>query len=478
MYPTLKILRIDIKWMIFVLTLFIRSFLYSQDTTISKKQMYDDFDYLEQLIFSTNPYINIKEHLFNYSISDSIHSYRSKIENCTTTAEYQLLIKHALNLCIDGHSVMLSSYSYPEVELSIPLTYFDGNYYIKRSFVFDSIQFIAGSKLIAINGNEEIHSEIENQIPSRYLMRWDNKLKHFYSELFYLSDQYIMEGGISLAFKNHDDTIVHTFKYSENIDLEKFNTIDQRRVEYFEDSKILYIRIPEMRWADRNYFKREITGIEQNKEIDKVVIDVRYNMGGSSIVGRNVFRSILPKPIEINTKMVGNPHLNVAKRYKRTHSFNKIKTIESIKELDNIQLSILSKEKEEIKPFRKSIKHTGDIYIIGNEHIYSAGGAIFMFANLSTEDNIYSIGTSTGWFLGEFTDPIHFKLPNSKLEFMISPSMALTNVYGWNNVMLDNYDFYITPSVENYNLFYSQTGTLYSKEFLMTKDPYFKPVIN
>ena len=132
---------------------------------------------------------------------------------------------------------------------------------------------------------------------------------------------------------------------------------------------------------------------------------------------------------------------------------------------------------EELRPFRKSIRHPGNIYIIGNEHIYSAGGAIFMFANHSNTDNIYSIGTPTGWFLGEFTDPIHYTLPNSKLEIKIGPSMSLSNVNDWSNIMLDSYDFTIYSSVENYLLFYSQSEKLFNKEYLLTKDPYFKPIL-
>lgn len=241
---------------------------------------------------------------------------------------------------------------------------------------------------------------------------------------------------------------------------------------------MLYIRIPEMKWSDRNYFKKEIPRIAKNKEIEKVVIDVRYNMGGSSLVGRNVMRLILPEPILLHTKIYGNPKVDISRRYAQTHGFNNVILKSPVKELDSLEMAILLSKKESIKPFRKSIRHSGEIYIIGNEHVYSAGGAMFMFAHLSDNDKIYSIGTSTGWFLGEFTDPIHYKLTHSELEIMISPSMSMTNVNSWNNVMHDHYDFNIRPSVENYKLFYSQNGQLYDVDYLLTKDPYFEPIID
>lgn len=450
---------------------------FSQDTTITKGQMYEDFDYLTDLIESTNPYLDVKKHLFEYSILDSIIFCRTQIEKCASFTDFQLIIKRVLNTCIDGHSVMVSPYPYPKINLFIPLTYVEGNYYIKRDFTIDSVEFKTGSKLIAINGNSNIHSEIEGQVMSRYLMRWDNKVKQFYSESFYLSDEYIHQGTITLDFEIENDTIQHTFEFDDVIDIAPFNAPDEKRIEYFESENILYIRVPEMAWHDGKFFRKQIPKIAKGQEIKTIVIDVRYNMGGSSLVGRNIFRSILPESLEFATRMAGNSDRHISGRYKSQHGFNKISSTEFIDGLDSIEVMSFINETEEIKPYRKSIRHSGNIYIIGNEHIYSAGGAIFMFANHSNTDNIYSIGTPTGWFLGEFTDPIHYSLPNSKLEIKIGPSMSLSNVNDWSNIMLDSYDFTISPSVENYLLFYSQSEKCFNKEYLLTLDPYFKPIL-
>ena len=51
------------------------------------------------------------------------------------------------------------------------------------------------------------------------------------------------------------------------------------------------------------FYKKQIPDIAKQKEIDKVVIDVRYNMGGSSVVGRSIFRSILPDAVKFNSRI-------------------------------------------------------------------------------------------------------------------------------------------------------------------------------
>lgn len=446
---------------------------YSQEKSITKKQMYEDFNFLSNLIEKTNPYIEIKKKYFNYSIIDSIKTYEQEIEKCKNLNDFHLLTFKVMNACIDGHCAVMSPIDWPKINLYIPLMYRGGEYFIKRDFIYESIPFKAGSKLTAINGNYNIHEEIRKQIPNRYLMRWDNQLKLFYSEQFYLSNQYILDGKVELEF---DSVLTAKFYFEKPTKLENNISTDLKRVEYFDESKILYIRVPSMNWKDKNYYPNEIHKIGYGKEIKAVVIDVRGNMGGSSLIGRNIMRSILDKPINIKTKIVGKETASLSKRYKRMHHFEKKSLAVPINELDSIDMVCYINRVEEIKPFKKSIKHKGDIYIIGNENIFSAGGAIFMFANYSDTDQIFSIGTPTGWFLGEFTDPIIYSLPNSKIKIKIAPTMSLSGVDEWSDIMLDTYDYTIYPNIDDFKNLYHKGKIFYNKGYLLGVDPYFKPI--
>ncbi|OFZ11924.1 MAG: hypothetical protein A3D92_10015 [Bacteroidetes bacterium RIFCSPHIGHO2_02_FULL_44_7] len=451
---------------------------FSQDTTVSRQQMYEDFDVLFEHIKTTNPYLDIKKELYSYSILDTIASFRAEIENCTSFRDFHFLTKKVMNTCLDGHAAMTTPVDYPPTELYLPLVYQQGEYRIKRSFTYRSVHFPAGSKLVAINGNPSIHEEVARQVPYRYLMRWDNALQQFYSELFFLSDFYIHQGHIRLDFEINNALLSTDFQFHEAVEFEASqNRNDPPRVDYLEAEKILYLRVPTMDWSARKFYRKEINKCAKGKEIEKVVIDVRNNYGGSSLVGRNIFRALLPSPMTFHIRLYGNDPTNISKKYKKMHGFDSHHPLDTLHELNDLQLYRYIDKKEAIQPYSNSIRHSGPIYILSNEHLYSAGGAILMFANHSATDRIFSIGTPTGWFLGEFSDPIHFTLPHSKLQFQIAPSMSLTDVRDRSNVMLDSYDTVIYPSISDYNNYYEQGGTLYAPDFLLKADPYFKPIL-
>lgn len=451
---------------------------FAQDTTVSKQQMYEDFDFLFEQVRTTNPSIDVKKELYSYSILDTIASFRPEIENCNSFRDFHFLAKKVMNTCLDGHAALTSPVDYPPVELFIPLVYQNGEYLIKRSFTYRSVHFPAGSKLVAINGNQNIHEEVARQIPYRYLMRWDQNLRVFYSELFYLSDFYIHQEHIQLDFEVNNSIVSTDFQFKEAVEFENnSNRVDIKRVEYLEKQKILYLRVPSMDWSARKFYSKEIRKAAKGKEIEKVVIDVRNNYGGSSLVGRNIFRTLLAAPMHFNIRLYGKDPSRISKKYMKVHGLDPFNLIDTLSELSELPMYRFLNSTETIEPYSNSIKHSGPIYIISNEHLYSAGGAILMFAQHSSTDNIYSIGTPSGWFLGEFTDPIHFTLPHSKLQFQMSPTMSLTNVQGWSNAMLDTYDYFIYPSISDYKTYYEQSGTLYQSDFLLKSDPYFKPVL-
>ena len=466
---------------LFLLTIFttISLVTFSQERVLSKEEMYKDFDVLRDKISRINPYLGLKKELLNYSILDTIDSFRSEIEACNKSRDFYLLTTKVMNSCVDGHCAIRTTIDWPAVELYLPLMYRNGKYSAKVAFTYEGNVYPAGSVLTAINGNQEIHAEVARQIPYRYLMRWDVVNKLFYSELFFWSNKYIEAGEITLDFAFGTDTLSTTFKMEGIVQIEKNeNRIsDKSRVEYLEDEQILYLRVPSMNWKLRNFYKKEIPRMADGKSIAKVVIDVRDNAGGSSVVGRTIFRTILAEPFQLPLKVKGQNPENFSRRYRKLHGISKNATLERVDSVEGGEMYIYADRTDEIVPFKQSIKHSGSVYIIGNEHIFSAGGAIFAFANASTTDSIFSIGTPTGWFLGEFYDPIEFQLPNSKIEGIISSSCAMS-VNGMEDAQLDRYDFEVFPTERDYDVRYKFNGGVYSREFLVNYDPYFSVVLN
>ncbi|UPT69249.1 MAG: S41 family peptidase [Sphingobacteriales bacterium JAD_PAG50586_3] len=449
-------------------------------TAITKQQAYNDFDFLVDKIETVNPSIKIKSQLYGYSIIDSIKSYRKDIEKDTSFEGLYNIVKKALNSCLDGHSAITGPFLLYKnnINLRLYLNYYNGVYFTIRPFTYNGQHYPMGGKLVSINGHSS-DSIIDTLQPYRYMLRHDHTRNKFYSEIFYLADNYIQQNRIKLGFEYNSTVITDTFYIDKAVDfdnpIEHFE--DTKKVTYFDSLSILYIRVPTMDWANRNFYKKAIKKAAKSRTIKKVVVDVRYNSGGSSVTGRNIMRMLIDKPIKHHTKNYGNNPQFLTKKYKKLHGYNTHITTDTIGFLSNSVFYKFIDRPTVIKPFKQSIKHKGPIYIIGNEWIYSAAGAIFQFANANSSDNIISIGTRTGHMLGEFSDPLHFTLPNSGINFIIAPAIDFTGVTNTQNLFLDYYNYEVTPTPAQQQCRYTYKGDIYGQDYLIKYDPYFKPVI-
>ncbi|MBI3233476.1 MAG: hypothetical protein HYZ42_05455 [Bacteroidetes bacterium] len=251
---------------------------------------------------------------------------------------------------------------------------------------------------------------------------------------------------------------------------------DSKKVEYWADYKILYIRMPSMSYTDRNYYAKQIAHIGKGKQIDKVIIDVRYNGGGSDFTWLNALRTLGSEPFRIDYALYGNDPSYMTRSYKRIHRIKKY-PFEVVPYLSNHSFYPLLKQEELYKPFSNSIKVKCKIIAIGNDYIYSAGGSLFKALSYSDTDSFYSIGTPTGTFLGSGFDPIIFELPNSKIKFSIAPAIDLSGCKTIADVMQDQYDFVVLPTLNDFKIKYEYKGNIWDKEFLIKYDPYIRKAL-
>jgi len=467
----------------FIIVLFIlfTSLHTNAQTVITKQQAYNDFDFLVDKIETVNPSIKIKSQLYGYSILDSIKSYRSSIESDSSFEGLYNIVKKALTSCLDGHTAITGPFLplKNDIKLRLYLIYYNGVYFTTRPFTYNGQHYPTGGKLVSIN-NHSSDSIINTLQPYRYMLRHDHGRNKFYSEIFYLADNYIQQNQIKLSFEYNNTVVSDVFYIDKPVDFDSQveHVADTKKVAYFDSLSILYIRVPTMDWANRNYYKKAIKKAAQNRTIKKVVVDVRYNSGGSSVTGRNIMRMLIDKPIKQHIKNYGNNPGFLTKKYKMQHGYNAVINTDTIAFLNNSVFYKFIDRPTAIKPFRQSIKHKGPIYIIGNEWIYSAAGAIFQFANADSSDNIISIGTKTGHMLGEFSDPLHFTLPNSGINFMIAPAIDFTAVTNTQNLFLDHYNYEVTPTPAQQKRRYDYKGDIYGQHYLLKYDPYFQPAIN
>jgi hypothetical protein len=451
-----------------------------QPISESQQQLWlADYDTFAQTLLQLNPNIKIKEQLFQYAITDSILKYRNEVTFCSNQSDFIAVLRKASNSTLDGHTAVISSGVQHVVNLRLYLTYIDGNYFTMRAFTFNDKHIPAGSKVVSVNGIP-VNEAVQQLVPYRYMMRYDIERKQFYHELFYLSDNYIRDGNITMEFLTENNLQKLSFLMSSEVkfDNEIEFTNGGKQVIYFEDKQLLYIKMPSMQFADKKWYKKEIIKIASGQTINKIIIDVRNNNGGSSLTGRYTMEAIIATPLALPNVVYGNNPDNLSRKYKRLHGINTDASSTMLPFFENVKSYNLRSDTTIIQPAKNGLHFEGPIYIVGNEWIYSAGGAIFNIADISTTDSIYSVGTKTGMMLGEFTDPVMFELPNSKIEFRVAVSFDFTAVHSRKEIFREKYDIFIQPDIQYYTNYYKFKGSMISAQWLFEQDLYIMSILN
>jgi hypothetical protein len=200
--------------------------------------------------------------------------------------------------------------------------------------------------------------------------------------------------------------------------------------------------MPSMRYDQRKFYSNEIMKVGKGKEIKGVIIDVRFNGGGSDFTWMNALRALMNKPFQVAHAVYGNEPSHISSKYRRIHGIRKAPK-EQISFLNNYVYYPYQKDTETLKPFRNSLSLDCKIAVVGNDYIYSSAGSLFSATRFSKTDSLISIGTTTGNFQGRGFDPILFELPNSKIKYHISPTIDLWNCSSVQDIMHDTYDFLV-----------------------------------
>ncbi len=361
----------------------------------------------------------------------------------------------------------------------IGLFYIQGNYY----FIQDLTQG-RGGEIIFPKGAQVL--KIDNVDIDQYVvsigeklgshLRWDAIRKKYYTK----HDMRINSSAdtIIVTVKMLDESIkeivwpLRTRMYYHGY---AFSDEEEAKVLYFADENMLYIRIPEMDVNQLPFYKQEIEKMN-DRQINKVVLDVRDNMGGSDRTWREVLAAIIDQPIIYHTTLL----------FKNTPLI--------ISYLNNIRGDSLSYDRNEnitigndllfcryngwdtIAPSSNSIAYTGDIYILANERCFSSTGSLLSVSH--KVDRLISVGESTGNISGVGVNPFILSLPYSKLIFRMVTfieGISGTNVAEYYH---DKREIYVEQSPSE-TVFEANCGKeqRYDEAYLFNHDPVFKKVL-
>lgn len=472
--------------------------------TLSKSEMYSDFDSLCKMIKETSPQIEIRKKITGLDIVSALDSYRNEIEKIGSTKDFATLVRKALTLCQDGHTSLIRPNYYPndssylamgvsmesvkllsvydsilnmslqERKFNLKLRYIQGEYFNVYPFRHKGKIFKPGCKLISCNG-QDINEHIQTLYGSKRMMRWSFEKKQWFSEDFYTGYQVSAGDSLHLTFvMENDETVTAGFDIKEPLDFldtETSTPDTARKVEYFEQGRILYIRMPEM--EDGQYYYDQIIQVAKDRLFSKVVLDIRDNPGGSDFAWMKVLSSLIAKPI-IQKGLILCNNSQVIKRKFLEHS-QSWKSYQ-VPFLNAPNMLVFNSGKSTFGPDRNSIKFKGTIYVIQNENIYSSAGSLAAVGILA--ENIKVVGNPTGRLLGKGVSPLLFELPYSKIMYRIEPVIDFTNVVLPEDVFHDKVEIPVELSIEQYVQRLNKANSWYTKDYLLNSDPVFRVILS
>ncbi|MDR3287572.1 MAG: S41 family peptidase [Prevotellaceae bacterium] len=478
--------------------------------------MYEDFDEFYSIMADVNPQLTVRYKVTGINILDSIKKMRTNIDTITNEVSFAELIYKSIKMCNDLHCNLIEDEKLllhfhkdsiitnniidlitkteqkifqQKTRLRLILSYDSGSYYNigKFNIIFENRRdsLPSGAEILSINGNSIDFWLSDKNLIREY--RWDNKLQKKYCQI--RGNLYIDKNDtICIKYKNHNkiDSIFYLVKktgISVFGGAYVFNSVDEiGYVNFFDNEKILYIRLPKM-LSDNYPFVDSIIAKGTGKSIKKVIIDIRRNGGGGDDVWMNILSAIIKDTIRFDAP-IGLRCTEASKIAMQKN--NRWEEWDSLKS-SPIEIAMLNNEKfttvnwgEPIAPNGKSLNYTGKIYVLQDRMIFSSAGSLSNIAYLC--ENIVSVGENTGRLLGFGINPLLFALPNSHLTFSMEPVIELTNKGNSNwEYFHDNVEIYIPTTIEqtikNFNAEPMDNGTIYTKDYLFNEDSVFQKVL-
>jgi len=346
----------------------------------------------------------------------------------------------------------------------IRFRYFKGKYIVLCTTIINGQEIPYGSEIIKINGQNP--NEIVKNNCNRYFLLKDIVSDNYYT--YNLLDNLLEERDtITISFIKPTGSVIEskittTSQISYKSTLLTLGFVNS--VFYLKDEKLLYIK-----YTFLGYTSKLIDAIKKykNKDIKKVVIDVRNNGGGSDLDWINLLSFVLD-----TFEIKGNPKLLIKNTEEVRSQFRNMIIYDSLE--NNRLLEIDNDILNYIKPNKNGLKYQGNIYCVVNRNTFSSALA---FSSLNQyADKFKIVGSELPYYGGFGATPMYFMLPNSKLIYRISASydskLFLTKRYRLFP------DIFVEPNINEELDFKNKIIRRYkSKQHLIYDNPFLQTII-
>ncbi|AEX84932.1 periplasmic protease [Marinitoga piezophila KA3] len=368
------------------------------DTKVTPQQMKKDIDYLVNILKEVHPSTYSG---FSDEQEKIIKNAYNKITQPMKVFDFYFILNEIICSIKDSHTHLVFPsltnyifYDFPIIWLNDGIYALDNIYELKK-----------GDKILTINNksSEEILKELRKIIPSENDFWIKQNARSILSSELYLGYLNLIDNGvIKLTIMRNND--IKTF----NIKLQKYKGIHKQKSDWIsykiDISKNIGILKIKKCIYDEHYKEilfKFFKDVSLNN-IKNIVVDLRYNLGGNSLVTDEFLKYIdiekyktygaeirFSKPVEKQRKIYGTGY----KKY-----------------LPSIQLN------EKIED--KSLLFKGKIYVLISGKTYSSGN---WFAAVLGDNNIAMlVGEPTGNKPSHYGDILYFQTPEVGIPFTVS----------------------------------------------------------
>lgn len=452
---------------------------------LTKEQMYMDYDSLRMVLHKYWPHGEVQRLVTGYDAYARIDDLRGAIDTVTCEAGFFSVIMQMMFACNDQH-VSMSWEPWCREESAITnewskryytfgydqkraVKYVGGRYYTLRQVDAETGGEVvpSGARLLAVGGIpiDEYAAGANMRMQANTLWDWERGK-------FYTVD--LNDPRTIGAADRNTWTIRHGGR-TRTVDLDGTRTEAERGpnagfrgVRYFERDGILFVRLPSMSPQVSAEICEQMQAYA-DRRIDKVVIDVRGNGGGSDLAWMDLLAAITDRTIAPDCRMA------FKERWRAEEMGTKAERV--VYGRDTLY-AVPGTDK--IVPSERSLRYGGKIYVIFDaDRCYSSTGSLL--AACAVDDRLVSVGQRSGFLLGVGTTPMPGFLDHSKIVYRIPLALEVTGAREGHpedcymgrvdvEVPIRSFKKYYAP-------YYETDEDIYGEEFLYDHDACFRRIL-
>lgn len=392
----------------------------------SKTELEKDLAFFSEKLTSIHPLFLDKTLRSNWECK--LSAMRKSLKDSMTQNEFYLLIAPSLSSLNDGHSYLRIPFDqrilYTKAGgLVFPffVDIIDGKIFISQYNGDDSTLFLGGEEIIQINGISSANMvlEMQNLFGDSSIANRQKAVANNFR--FYIWMIYGFEKDYELVIKNKQNKTLQVSvpgvtneQFQRNI--KRFhpqkNELYSLSIDTANKSSILKIKTFGQLESFCAFADSAFLVIKKNK-IEKLIIDIRGNGGGRSVVVDSLMNYLTDKPYTQYKKIEIRVSQELKERYKEKYS-------DSYEWIDRYAIDdLVVPDMNLVLPSNNKLRFTGNLFLLTDKTSSSAAAT---FAGVFKELKLgVIIGEETGGTIGYYGDYWDISTPNTAITFCIAP---------------------------------------------------------